>query len=86
MEDLTIDDVRLDESQARVTVNEVPDTPGLAANVFEGVAAGGIFVDSIDLEIEILESFLAEKHVSGRDKVMYQNALRVYGPGSSSRV
>ena len=42
--------------------------------------AGGIFVDSIDLEIEILESFLAEKHVSGRDKVMYLNALRVYGP------
>ena len=42
--------------------------------------AGGIFVDSIDLEIEILESFLSEKHVSGRDKVMYQNAVRVYSP------
>jgi L-fuconolactonase len=42
--------------------------------------AGGIFVDSIDLEIDILESFLAEKYVSGRDKVMYQNALRVYSP------
>ena len=42
--------------------------------------AGGIFVDSIDLEIDILESFLADKYAGGRDKVMYQNALRVYGP------
>jgi aspartate kinase len=47
MEDLTIDDVKLDDTQARVTVSEVPDTPGLAAAVFEGVAAGGIFVDMI---------------------------------------
>jgi predicted TIM-barrel fold metal-dependent hydrolase len=42
--------------------------------------AGGLFVDSIDLEISILESFLAEKHTEARDKVMYQNALRVYSP------
>ena len=42
--------------------------------------AGGIFVDSIDLEIGIMESFLAEQYVGGRDRVMYQNALRVYSP------
>ena len=42
--------------------------------------AGGIFVDSIDLEIGILESFLAEQYAGARDKVMYQNALRVYSP------
>ena len=42
--------------------------------------AGGLFVDSIDLEIGILESFLAEQYVGGRDKVMYANALRVYSP------
>jgi L-fuconolactonase len=42
--------------------------------------AGGIFVDSIDLEIEILESFLARQFGSGRDKVMYRNARRVYSP------
>src|SRR5258708_2812558 len=42
--------------------------------------AGGIFVDSIDLEIGILEGFLAEQYVGGRDKVMYENALRVYSP------
>jgi L-fuconolactonase len=42
--------------------------------------AGGIFVDSIDLEIDILESFLAQQYVGGRDNVMYKNALRVYSP------
>jgi predicted TIM-barrel fold metal-dependent hydrolase len=42
--------------------------------------AGGLFVDSIDLEIGIMESLLADKHARARDKVMYQNALRVYGP------
>jgi L-fuconolactonase len=43
--------------------------------------AGGLFVDSIDLEIDILENFLTPQRFSGgRDKVMYQNALRVYSP------
>jgi aspartate kinase len=47
MEDLTIDDVTLDDRQARVTIVGVPDTPGVAAQVFEEVAAAGIFVDMI---------------------------------------
>jgi len=42
--------------------------------------AGGIFVDSIDLEIDILESFLTGQYAGGRDQVMFQNALRVYSP------
>jgi aspartate kinase len=47
MEDLTIDDIALDDSQARITIQEVPDTPGVAAKVFEQIAAAGIFVDMI---------------------------------------
>jgi aspartate kinase len=47
MEELFIDDVTLDTSQARVTISGVPDTPGVAAHVFEEVAAAGIFVDMI---------------------------------------
>ncbi|MFM2097289.1 MAG: Aspartokinase [Planctomycetota bacterium] len=47
MEELFIDDIALDESQARVTIRGVPDTPGVAARVFEEVAAAGIFVDMI---------------------------------------
>jgi aspartate kinase len=47
MEDLTIDDVSLDSTQARVTISGVPDQPGIAAKVFEDVAAAGVFVDMI---------------------------------------
>jgi aspartate kinase len=47
MEDLLIDDITLDESQARVTISHVPDKPGIAARVFEEIAAGGIVVDMI---------------------------------------
>ncbi len=47
MEELTIDDISLDESQARVTVSGVADRPGIAAAIFEAVADGGIFVDMI---------------------------------------
>jgi aspartate kinase len=47
MEDLTITDASLDASQASVTISGVPDTPGVAAQVFEQIAASGIFVDMI---------------------------------------
>jgi predicted TIM-barrel fold metal-dependent hydrolase len=46
---------------------------------------GGILTDPVDFEINIWESFLAQQ-LQGRDEVMYKNALRVYGPGSASRV
>lgn len=42
--------------------------------------AAGLFVDSIDLQIRILESFLTGRYARGRDKVMFRNALRVYSP------
>ena len=47
MEELAIDDITLDETQARLTVSGVADTPGIAAAIFEAVADGGIFVDMI---------------------------------------
>ncbi len=47
MEELTIDDVSLDSSQARVTISGVPDKPGIAAKVFEDIASAGVFVDMI---------------------------------------
>jgi aspartate kinase len=47
MEDLLLDDLALDESQARVTLSRVPDRPGVAAQIFEEIAAGGIVVDII---------------------------------------
>jgi len=47
MEELTIDDITLDQTQARVTIVGVPDTPGVAAKVFDEVAGAEIFVDMI---------------------------------------
>jgi aspartate kinase len=47
MEELTIEDISLDAVQARVTISSVPDKPGLAADVFEEIAAADIFVDMI---------------------------------------
>jgi aspartate kinase len=47
MEQLFIEDITLDDSQARVTVVDLPDMPGLAAQVFDEIAEAGIFVDMI---------------------------------------
>jgi len=47
MEKLLIDEVTLDGAQALVSLMGVPDTPGLAAGVFEEIAAAKIFVDMI---------------------------------------
>ncbi|RMF45275.1 MAG: aspartate kinase [Planctomycetota bacterium] len=47
MEQLTLSDITLSDDQARITLMGVPDAPGLAASVFEAVAAAGIFVDMI---------------------------------------
>lgn len=47
MEDLAIDSVDLDETQARITISEVEDKPGIAASVFEVLAAGDVFIDMI---------------------------------------
>ena len=47
MEDLTIDETALDDTQARVTISAVPDHRAWRRQVFERIAAGGIFVDMI---------------------------------------
>jgi aspartate kinase len=47
MEQLSIDEIALDETQSRVTVTQVADQPGIAAAIFDAVADAGIFVDMI---------------------------------------
>ncbi len=47
MEDLMIHGVALDETQARVTINQVPNLPGVAAQIFDALAAEKVFVDMI---------------------------------------
>jgi aspartate kinase len=47
MEDLTIDEISLDQSQSLVTIFDVPDRPGVAAATFDELAKAGVFVDMI---------------------------------------
>jgi aspartate kinase len=47
MEDILIEEITLDQTQARITMPNVPDIPGIAAEMFERIAAGNIVVDMI---------------------------------------
>jgi aspartate kinase len=47
MEDIVIESINLDRHQSRVTLPEVPDSPGIAAEVFERIASAGVIVDMI---------------------------------------
>jgi aspartate kinase len=47
MEDLLVTEVTLDEAQSRITFQDVPDRPGIAAAVFRAVAEAEVLVDMI---------------------------------------
>jgi aspartate kinase len=47
MEDLAIESVSLDSSQAEMTLFDVPDRPGICAHIFEAIASENILVDLI---------------------------------------
>ena len=47
MEDVVVTSVTFDKNQAKLSVLDVPDHPGIAAKIFGGLAKGGINVDMI---------------------------------------
>ena len=47
MEDILIENISLDQSQMRVTLSDLPDTPGFAALLFERIAEAKIVVEMI---------------------------------------
>ncbi len=47
MESLVVTAVTEDKNQARITLKKVPDQPGIAAKIFDPIAASGIVVDMI---------------------------------------
>ena len=47
MEDIVVSEVQLDESQSRVTIENLPDKPGVCAQLFGAVAEGDVMVDMI---------------------------------------
>ena len=50
-----IDEIQLDDTQSRITVSRIPNEPGIAAQLFERIAAAGVFVDMI------VQSYASEK-------------------------
>ncbi|SFI14590.1 aspartate kinase [Planctomicrobium piriforme] len=47
MEDIVVSEVLLDETQARVSVHNIPDVPGSCTRIFTAVANGEVVVDMI---------------------------------------
>lgn len=47
MEDVVVRGVSIERKQAKVTIEDVPDTPGVASQIFSAVSAAGILVDMI---------------------------------------
>ena len=47
MEDILIETIHLNQTEAQISMANVPDVPGIAAEMFERIAAGGIVVDMI---------------------------------------
>lgn len=47
MEDVVVRGVSLERNQAKVTVSHVPDKPGVAAEIFNGIAEANIMIDMI---------------------------------------
>ena len=47
MEDIVVSEVQLDSHQSRVTIANLPDEPGVAAQIFTAVAEGAVMVDMI---------------------------------------
>lgn len=47
MEDIVVSEVVLEPDQARVTLRNIPDEPGVSAKIFTAIALGGVMVDLI---------------------------------------
>ena len=47
MEDVVVSGVTLNKGEAKITVCDVPDKPGVAAKIFKNLSAGGVSVDMI---------------------------------------
>lgn len=47
MEDIVVSEVVLEPDQARVTLRNIPDQPGISAKIFTAIAQGGVMVDII---------------------------------------
>ena len=81
MEDLVVSGVELDDQQAAVTLFNVPDQPGFAAQVFRRIAAAEILVDMIVQNVSTAGTTHLSFTVPRVDAARAADAVRAIGPG-----
>lgn len=75
MEDIVVSEVLLDASQARVTVHNVQDRPGISAELFEAVAKAGVSVDMIVQNVSRNSTTEVSFTVDGNDLARCEAAI-----------
>ena len=84
MEDLTIDEIRLDEKQARVSIDAVPDRPGTAAALFQGGCGGGDFCRHDRAKLQPRRQSESDVHGAGGRSCRAAPPLRKKSPSNSA--
>jgi aspartate kinase len=84
MEDLVISGVELDEGQARVSLSDVPDRPGYAAQAFAKIAEAGVYVDMIVQNVSTAGHTILSFTVPRDAAARAVDAARATGPGEVS--
>ncbi|MBM3249538.1 MAG: aspartate kinase [Candidatus Omnitrophica bacterium] len=74
MEDVVVSGVTLNKNEAKITICNVPDRPGIAAKLFKGLSSSGINVDMIVQNVSHLRSTDISFTVS---KAEFPKALRI---------
>lgn len=83
MEQPVVSGIMYDKNQAKVTLKEVPDQPGIAANIFEPLAAADLSVDMIIQNISAeghtdLSFTLAREELNEAMKIMEKVAKKIH--------
>ena len=85
MEEFVISGVTLNKDEAKITICDVPDKPGLAAKIFKEVSGGGINVDMIVQNVSHTRqtdiSFTVDKHQVSKAVKLTKKIAKKVGTG-----
>ncbi|MDI6793144.1 MAG: aspartate kinase [bacterium] len=80
MEDILVTGVTHDENQAKVTIVDIPDQPGMAAKIFSTLASANINVDMITQSSSVTEtndiSFTVEENSLGKSMALAEQLAK----------
>jgi aspartate kinase len=89
MEQPVVSGIMCDKNQAKITLKEVPDQPGIAANIFEPLAAASISVDMIiqnvsEKGLTDLSFTMAREELDEAMAIMNKTAKKIHATQISS--